>query len=203
MTQEVDLKQMERRAWAAYFDDGLTDLYSGFMLLGLGLAILTDHIWWLALMLVGTAVLWARKRITYSRMGHVRYSPQREARTKRARTAAGIAIAATLLLGVVLFALMWTNSLPQWLEAWLADYLLATLAVIVGAIMALGAYLMGVARFYAYAALVFVAFVAGHLLSTSAGLPVTIAAGLIVLCGLGVLFRFLRTYPKPGSGGLS
>lgn len=200
MTQEVDLEQLERKAWTAYFDDGLTDLYSGFILLGLGLAILTDHVWWLALMLVGTAVLWARKRVTYSRMGHVRYSPQREAKTNRSRAAAGIAIAVAVLLGVVLFALMWTKGLPQWLEPWLSDYLLVALAVFTGAILALAAYLMRVARFYAYAALVFAAFVAGQFLSAPAGLPMTIAAGLVVLCGLAVLSRFLRRYPKPNSG---
>ena len=197
MTQDVDLKQIERKAWSSYFHDGLTDLYGGFILLGLGLAMLTDQIWWLALMLVGTAALWARKRITYSRMGYVRFSPQREARTKRSRIAAGIAVAGTMLLGVILFALLWTNGLPQWLDAWLADYFLVAFAVMVGAIIALGAYLAGVARFYAYAVLVFAAFAVSQWLNTPDGLPVTIAAGLIVLCGLAVLIRFLRKYPRP------
>jgi hypothetical protein len=201
MTQDADLKQIERRAYVSYFQDGLTDLYGGFILLGLGLAMLTDQMWWLALMLVGTAVLWARKRITFSRMGYARFSPQREARTKRSRIAAGIAVAGTLLLGVILFALLWTNGLPQWLEAWLADYFLVAFAVMVGTIIALSAYLLGVARFYAYAVLVFAAFVAAQLFDISPGLPVTIAAGVIVLCGLAVLVRFLRKYPKPGNGG--
>ena len=197
MTQDADLKHIERKAWASYFHDGLTDLYGGFILLGLGLSMLTGQIWWLALMLVGTAALWARKRITYSRMGYVRFSPQREARTKRSRIAAGIAVAGTMLLGVILFALLWTNGLPQWLDAWLADYFLVAFAVMVGAIIALGAYLAGVARFYAYAVLVFAAFAVSQWLNTPDGLPVTIAAGLIVLCGLAVLIRFLRKYPRP------
>jgi hypothetical protein len=197
MTQDVDLKQMERKAWTAYFHDGLTDLYGGFILLGFGLSMLTGQIWWIALMLVGTALLWARKRITYPRMGHVRFSPQRQARTKRSRLLAGIAIAGTFLLGAVLFALVWTGGLPQWLEAWLTDYLLVALAVLVGALIAIGAYLMRVARFYAYAVLVFAAFAVGQWLNTSAGLPVTIAAGVILLCGLVVLMRFVRKYPLP------
>lgn len=201
MTQEADLKQIERRAWSSYFQDGLTDLYGGFILLGLGLTMLTDQMWWLALMLVGTAVLWSRKRLTYPRMGYVKFSPQREARTKRARIAAGIAVAGTLLLGVILFTLLWTNGLPQWLEAWLADYFLVAFAVMVGAIIALGAYLLGVARFYAYAVLVFAAFIAAQLFDISPGLPVTIAAGIIVIYGLAILVRFLRKYPKPGDGG--
>ncbi|MFW6125805.1 MAG: hypothetical protein ACOC58_01745 [Chloroflexota bacterium] len=202
MTQDADLRQMERKAWTAYFHDGLTDIYGGFILLGLGLAMLTDHIWWIALMFIGTAVLWARKRITYPRICYVRFSPQREARTKRSRTAAGITVAATLLVGVTLFVLLWTTTLPQWLEAWLGHYYLIAFAVIVGAVIALGAYLLGVARFYIYAVLVFAAFVAGHLVDASAGLPVTIAAGLIVLCGLAVLIRFLRNNPSPVHGDL-
>ena len=197
MTQDADLKQIERRAYVSYFQDGLTDLYGGFILLGLGLAMLTDQMWWLALMVIGMAALWARKRITYPRMGYVRFSPQREARTKRSRIAAGIAVLATMLLGVILFALVATNGLPQWLDAWLADYFLVAFAVMVGAIIAVGAFMVGVARFYAYAVLVFAAFVAAQFFDTSAGLPVTITAGVIVLCGLAVLTRFLRKYPRP------
>jgi len=201
MSQNVNLKQIERKAWTSYFHDGLTDLYGGFILLGLGLSMLTDQVWWLALMLVGTAALWARKRITYPRMGYVRFSPQREATKKRSRLIAGIAIAGTLLLGFILFALVWTDGLPQWLDAWLKDYFLLAFAVMVAAIIALGAYLAGVARFYAYAVLVFAAFAVSQWLNTPAGLPVTIAAGLIVLCGLVVLIRFLRKYPPPPKEG--
>jgi hypothetical protein len=202
MKQDVDLKQIERKAWTAYFHDGLTDLYGGFILLGFGLSMLTGQISWMALMLVGTALLWARKRITYPRMGHVRFSPQREARSKRSRLLAGIAIAGTFLLGAILFVLVWTGGLPQWLEAWLTDYLLVALAVLVGALIAIGAYLMRVARFYAYAVLMFAAFAVGQWLNTSDGLPVTIAAGVILLCGLVVLMRFVRNCPKPSDGGL-
>ncbi len=201
MPQDVDLKQVERRAWTAYFHDGLTDLYGGFILLGLGLSMLTDQSWWLALMLVGTAAVWARKRITYPRMGHVRFSPQRQARTQRSRLIAGIAVGCTLLLGIVLFVLLSTKGLPQWLDAWLKDYFLVALAVMIGVIIALGAYLLGVARFYAYAVLVFAAFAVGQWLNTAPGLPVTIAAGVIVLCGLAILIHFLRKYPLPAPGG--
>ena len=201
MTQDVDLKQIERKAWTSYFHDGLTDLYGGFILLGLGLAMLTDQMWWLALMVIGMAALWARKRITYPRMGYVRFSPQREARTKRSRIIASMVLTATMLLGVILFALVSTNGLPQWLDAWLADYFLVAFAVMVGAIIAVGAFMVGVARFYAYAVLVFAAFVAAQFFDTSAGLPVTITAGVVVLCGLAILIRFLRKYPLPPQEG--
>ena len=197
MTQDVDLKQIERKAYTSYFHDGLWDIYGGFILLGLGLAMLTDQSWWLALMLLSMLALWARKRITYPRMGYVRFSPQREARTKRSRIIASMVLTATMLLGVILFALVSTNGLPQWLDAWLADYFLVAFAVMVGAIIAVGAFMVGVTRFYAYAVLVFAAFAAAQLFDTSAGLPVTIAAGVIVLCGLVVLIRFLRKYPLP------
>ncbi|MGB2800480.1 MAG: hypothetical protein WBC55_09855 [Dehalococcoidia bacterium] len=197
MTQDVDLKQIERKAWSSYFHDGLTDLYGGFILLGLGLAMLTDQSWWLALMLLSMLALWARKRVTYPRMGYVKFAPQREARTKRSRIIASMVLTSTMLLGVIVFALVSTNSLPQWLEAWLADYFLVAFAVMVGAIIAVGAFMVGVARFYAYAVLVLIAFAAGQWLNTSAGLPVTIAAGVILLSGLAVLIRFLRKYPRP------
>jgi hypothetical protein len=201
MSQDADLKQIERTAWTSYFHDGLWDVYGGFILLGFGLMMLTDRTWWLALMLVGMAALWARKRITFPRMGYVRFSPQRESTKKRSRFIAGIAIAGMLLLGVILFALVWTDGLPQWLEAWLADYFLVAFAVMVAAIIALGAYVLGVTRYYAYAVLVLAAFVVAYLLDTAVGLPVTIAAGLIVLCGLVVLIRFLRKYPLPKQEG--
>lgn len=200
MTQGADLKQIERKAWTAYFHDGLTDVYGGFMLLALGLAMLTGQMSWLALMVVGVAALWARKRITYPRMGYVKFSPERRARTKRSRLIAFVGLGATLLLGLALFALLSLDSLPQGLEAWLAHYFLVAFAVMLGVVLALAAYLLGVARFYAYAVLVFAAFAAGQWLDTSVGLPVTIAAGLILLCGLVLLVRFLRRYPRPAEG---
>lgn len=197
MTQDADLKEIEQKAWTSYFHDGLWDIYGGFILLALGVAMLTGQMLWLALMVIGMVPLWARKRLTYPRMGYAKFSPEREARTKRSRLIAFIGLGATLLIGFVLFALISLDSLPQWLEAWLADYFLVAFAVMVGAIVAFGAYLLRVARFYVYAVLVFAAFAAGQWLDTSAGLLVTIAAGLILLCGTAVLVRFLRRYPRP------
>ena len=201
MTNEIDLKKIERKAWTSYFHDGLWDIYGGFILLGLGLTMVTDQDWWLGVMILGMLPLWAKKRITYPRMGYVKFSPQREAKTKKSILTAGIVLSGTALLGVIMFLLVSTNSLPQWLDAWLADYFLVLFGAMIAAIVGLGAYVVGVTRYYAYAMLVLIAFAASQFFNTSAGLPVTIAAGVILLSGLVVLSRFLRKYPMPKEVG--
>ena len=201
MSQDINLKEIERKAWTSYFHDGLWDIYGGFLLLGLGLTMVTDQDWWLGVMILGMLPLWAKKRITYPRMGYVKFSPQRQAKTKKSKLVAGIVLSGTALLGMIMFLLVSTNSLPQWLDAWLADYFLVAFGAMLAAIVGIGAYMVGVTRYYAYAVLVLLAFATGQLLNTSAGLPVTIAAGVMLLCGLVLVIRFIRKYPLPAKEG--
>lgn len=69
MSQNINLKELERKAWTSYFQDGLWDMYLGLQLLAWGLAPLLEEIvplsdWWVAvlaapLMLVYLTEAWS------------------------------------------------------------------------------------------------------------------------------------------------
>ena len=42
MSNNIDLKEVERKIFTSYFHDGMWDLYGGLVLLGFGLTMLTD-----------------------------------------------------------------------------------------------------------------------------------------------------------------
>ena len=199
MVAEINLKEIERKAWTSYFQDGLWDIYGGFLLLGFGLMMITDQLYtFLICITLGMVALFARKRIISSHIGYVKFSPSRQARTRRSRIiaiASGICI---LLLGLALLILVSTNNVPLWLDTLLHGYFLILFGVMLAILVSLAAYMIGVKRYYIYAALVFIAYSIAEFLSVHhGGLPVVIAGGVILLVGLVVLIRFLRKYPKP------
>jgi hypothetical protein len=85
----------------------------------------------------------------------------------------------------------------------LSGFSLGVLGLGVAVGVGLLAYLLNAARFYAYAALVFIAFAGGEILSASIAafdafaFSVILAGALILFSGLAILVRFLRKYPIP------
>lgn len=88
--------RIERRAWAANFQDGLWDVFLGLLLLALGVYALLSDVGFVSdpvrfLIFVGLEAvaivlpLVVRKYVTEPRLGRVRYSPARRVRVSNAR----------------------------------------------------------------------------------------------------------------------
>jgi hypothetical protein len=198
MSTAVDLKKIEQKIFTSYFHDGLWDIYGGMILAGFGLTMLTGQIMALiGLVTVAVVILMFRKRLVIPRMGSVTFSAERVARTKRSRAIAMTVLTLTFLLGLVLFALFSLDEVPPWLRSWMADYFLAAFGGILALMVSAAAYMVGIARYQAYAGLVLLAFILANFLDVHPGLPVTIAGGIILLCGAYLFIRFLRKYPLP------
>lgn len=200
MNNDVNLKEIERKAFTSYFHDGMWDLYGGLILLGFGFTMLTG--WdYLMLPVVVTAMvpLLIRKRIVTPRLGTVKFSPERQARTKKAMLAAVITGTFTALLGMVFFVLSSTDTMPQWLEIWMHDYFLAFFGGMIAVLITTAAFLVRVKRFYVYATLVFIAFFLASMLRSEDMeiIPIIVVGGLILLSGIVILIRFLRHNPLP------
>ena len=188
--QNLDLKQIERRAWTSYFEDGLWDIFFGLMMLTMGIRALTDNVWFTFGMGGAVLVMAGGKRvITVPRMGLVNFSPARKARQQKVRVVIGVSALAglvSLLLGLL------TGLAPSGVAAALIVGLLVSL------VFALIAYFMEFGRLYVHGLVFATGFVLWELLGTPIGpVALCISGSAAVLTGAVVLIRFLRKYPKP------
>ena len=200
MANNIDLKDLERKAFSSYFHDGMWDLYGGLILLGFGLSVITEQMFVMIICVILAMVpLLIRKQIVIPRLGAVRFSPQRQAKTRRAKVIAVTIGCVTLLLGVVMAGLFSSNVMPSWFDIWISDYFLIFFGGMIAVIVAIGAFIVGVKRFYIYSLLTFAAFYLANFLrgDDMEGIPIATAGGLVLLSGIGILTRFLTTNPLP------
>ena len=197
MTQRIDLKELERRAYLSYHEDGLLDILIGLGALFIGCVILTDMAWMGGVLPALYVPIYAaaKKSITIPRMGYVRFSPQRSRTPMLIILGVGIALFLCFLLGAVAFAVY--DVIPPAFSAWLREYHMLVLGAIAAVSFGGVALLTGLRRLYAYAVLTILLFAGGHLLDAPAWLQVFTLGVLILLVGLVVLIRFLRRYPIP------
>ena len=191
MVRDVSLKEIQRKVYMSFFQDGLWDILLGLFMLGWGLAILTDLAFLPGVTFIGLyfAVWGVKKRLTYPRIGYARFSA-----TSRRRITAKFAIGgvAVLLVGVMVAVLWGIGARPQWL----ADYFPLIFNGMLAAIVCFIAYWARVNRFYLYAALVFLGAVFHLWLGVRWEFGFIGAGGIIVLIGLVILITFLRKYPR-------
>jgi hypothetical protein len=191
MVEDISLKEIQRKVYMTFFQDGLWDIFLGLFILGWGLAILTDLAYLPGVTFIGLyfATWGVKKRITYPRIGYARFS---ETSRRRITTRFIILGVAVLLVGVMVAVLWGTRTRPQWL----ADYFPLIFNGILAAIVCFVAYWARVNRFYGYAVLIFLGAVFHLWLGVRWEFGFIGAGGIILLIGLGVLIIFLRKYPK-------
>jgi hypothetical protein len=216
MSQTIDLKELERKAFRSTFEDGLWDIFLGLLLLNMGVGVLLGGADDMSLtFLLGSMVglsafaglvllgFWAGKKfITTPRMGLVRFGQQRKAKMKNFRAVLFVSV----LVGAIMAVLGWAaagGGLPQWMsEIPIPLYVWPVQTIVV---FGLGAYFLDVTRFYAYGVLYGLPLPLGVLLVRSTDLSGTgsmaitfgVAAGVMVLIGVVLFIRFVRLYPLP------
>jgi hypothetical protein len=217
MTTDMDLKELERKAFRSTFQDGLWDIFLGLLLLNMGGGTLLggsemSPLWsMVALTLFAGAVLllfWAGKKfITAPRIGTAKFGAQRKGKLKKVR----LVLYVSVLLGA-LMALWGVGSAVAGVPYIIARlplpaYVWAAQCVVV---FSLAAYFMDVTRFYLYGVLYAVPFPLGIMvaqntsLSGSASMALTFGAAgaTMVLVGIALFVRFLRAYPKTAQVGI-
>ena len=221
MSEKIDLKELERRAFRSTFQDGLWDIFLGLLLLNIGIGTIVGgmleeaemSLTWIVLMIVPLPFLvliafWAGKKfITAPRIGLVKFGPQRKAKMRNLR--------AVLFVSVLLLVIMvfwgWAamgNGLPQWMRGIPLPLYVWPVQTIV--VFGLAAYFLDVPRFYAYGVLYGLPLPVGMLLVkntdvTALGSVVItygVPVGVMVLIGMILFVRFLRQYPAPAEGSI-
>ncbi len=191
MVADVNLREVQRKVYMSFFQDGVWDIFLGFFVLGWGLSILTEGTYLPGALFVALYFsIWGIKRwLTYPRIGYVRFSA-----TSRRRITARFFVLGTVVLSLgAISAVVWgIGARPQWL----VDYFPLIFNGMLAAIVCLAAYWVGVNRFYLHAALIFLGAVFHQWLGIQWEFGFIGAGGIIVLIGLGILISFLRKYPK-------
>ena len=197
MSQNTHLKEIERKA-NLYHGDGLLDIAIGLGILILTVAMILDQTAftgvWIVLLL--PALRSVKKSLTVPRLRYTDFRPAPNAQWKVKLvivTVAGV-VALLFTLGLVVFT---RNETIPALTAWIREYGLVVVGVLLAGLLSLIAWATGAKRVYAYAALAVIAFASGHWFNLEFPVYLTVLGTVIVLSGMVVLVQFIRKYPIP------
>jgi hypothetical protein len=196
MSYELDMKEIERKTYMSYSEDGLVDIAIGFAILFWGVLLVIEPSGLIALIGPLAFAIWylGKRFITIPRIGRIQPSQKME-RKMRTLTIFLLVLGLIALGGILIGRIIG--------YAFSSGYSLGILGLVIAAGVSLLAYLLNAARLYAYAVLLFIAFAGGEILSASIttfdafAFSVILAGALILVSGLVVLVRFVRKYPLP------
>ena len=203
MVENINLKELEKKAYKSTFQDGLWDLYFGLLFLGIGISPLLKQLglpkpwYYFAIPIPAFLVLWAGKKyITIPRIGMVKFGARRESNKKKMRIILAIVLAVTAIVLLLTIA----RIIPQLENSYAGPIGIAVFFMIVFWVMA---YYMDFSRLYYIAVLFAVSIPLAEILYDYVGTPLDglIAFGssgtIISIIGSIFLRRFLKKYPKP------
>ena len=206
MSTKINLKELERKAWTSYFQDGLWDIYLGLLLLAMAVwALLSDvgfsESWGMAIyigleVLAILVLLAGKKMITVPRMGRVKFGPRRKAKLNWVRVVLFISI--LVGAGVFVAGLAVRSDRPEWLNA--SFFLPAAWVVNAIVVFSLGAYFLDFSRLYLIGVMYALAVPLDIVFRKLADIDLSfiafgVPAMVILITGLGVFIRFLHDYP--------
>jgi hypothetical protein len=202
MSQKISLKDAERKAFTAIFQDGLWDILIGCFLLqfsiGPFLSPMLGDFWSSVVFLPFYAlaylvIWWVKKHVVAPRVGVVKFGQWRVTRMVRFNVIVFLALTFALVLGVLSFVQF--DSIPGWVHA-------ARFSLIFLIAFCVAAYFLDFTRLYIYGVLIALSPLIGEMLyvylnASHHGFPITfgITAGLIILTGVVLFVRFLKDHP--------
>jgi hypothetical protein len=214
MSTQLDLKEIERKAFRSTYEDGLWDIYFGLIVICMSIFIYrpasgyspTNIILALLAMSVAYSLFWAAKKyITVPRMGQVRFGDIR----KKKKTTMTVFLSFVVLVQLILLGLTTLGWLDPEVSARVNGFLksrdlmdltvalIGSLIVVSG--MTLTAYFSDFPRGYFIAAMMALAVFLMIYLNQPA-YPILIGT-LMIIPGTVLFFRFLKKYPLPGEAG--
>jgi len=204
MTKKTSLREIEKKTYMSYNQDGLLDIFVGvyILLFGIGILLLTmtDFSTWFVIPAIFTAIMipvWisAKKRITMPRIGYVKFGTR--GANKMMAIFLGLMVAG---LGVFMVFGLGASMGEGWALT-LRDFFISNSMILIGigavTISSLFAYTMGLKRLYGYGLLTFVLFFTGYFVAIPFEYFLVTIGLVIVISGFVLLMRFIRKYPLP------
>jgi hypothetical protein len=184
MAEKINLKELERKAWTTYFEDGFWDLFFGMMFLTAGIRSLTDNVLFTLGIFVALVVFFiGKKTITIPRIGKVKFGHTR--RDRQLKVFAMIIVSLIAIMALLL--------LPQLGIALTNIPTSPIMAIWIALFFAMLAYLIDFKRLYAYGLMFATSEVIWGVYGEPLGPISNIIFGIIVVTiGLTIFSRFLR-----------
>jgi hypothetical protein len=191
----MDLKTLERKAYTAYHQDGIVDIFLGFVIVTFALMLLSPILQMTIPLIGGISVVWilsftgAKRSITVPRIGYVEFKAHRRYRVM-------FLAVFLLILNIILFAIFASDLLTNELINLINQYGLFIVAVVIGCIFVLFGWVVQISRLYGYGGVTFIAFTMAQVFPMHLTLPVLVLGLTITITGFMLLHRFLQKYPK-------
>jgi hypothetical protein len=204
VTQKLDLKELERKVFASYHQDGLIDIFACIYIIGFSIGILLDYLWdfSLGVLLPGILVvlvvpLWikAKRKITMPRIGYVNFGT-------RGKTKITVIFAGILVLGTAFFFAFALYIESSWLQFIIEN---GMIEVGIGALLvsSLFGYATGVKRLYVYGMIALTLFTVGYFFEIFFAYIIFVLGLVVLSVGIALLIVFVRKYPAKGDQALA
>ncbi|PNX46399.1 MAG: hypothetical protein BV456_12310 [Thermoplasmata archaeon M8B2D] len=203
MNEKMDLKKFEKKAWVTFFQDGMWDIFLGFILLSFGIIPFLEEIgvpellnYLLFFGLPYLILYMGKKFITVPRIGHVKFGVKREKKKKKT----AIVLIFSVIFGFVVLLLTITNAIPFIADIHTGAVLFSVNAIIVLSLMA---YFLDFNRLYLYgwffAASIALIELSRPAIGTTYDNIIGFGSfGIIMIIIVSIyLIRFLQKYPLP------
>ncbi len=204
MTEKIDLKKIEKKAWKSYHQDGLWDIFLGLILLNFGIAPLLEEITgttyllsYIIILVVAFIIFYSGKKyITTPKLGRVGFGTERKSKTKKT----SIVLTISVVLGLIVFIIAATNTLPIIGTIHFGAIVFGINAIIVFSLMA---YYLDFNRLYLYGWFFGASIALSEISYNYVGytydniIGFGLFAGIMIIIGLAYLIRFMQKYPNP------
>lgn len=205
MAEIPNIKEIQRKAYTSYHQDGLIDLFASIYVITFAAGILMDFLWDFSFgvilpgfILVLTIPLWiaAKRKITVPRIGYVNFG----GKGKNNLTAILVGLTVLGIAFLFIFAMIRVGTAP--LATIIIEYGMIFTALGSLTVCSLFGYAMGLKRMYAYGILAFAFFTVGYFIGVFFAYVILGLGIVVIFSAVSLLVRFVRKYPIKGDGSL-
>jgi hypothetical protein len=193
--ENIDLKDIERKAYLTYHKDGILDIY-----LGMGIMVVAT-VFFFEVFVTSTGIIaifpilyaGSKKQFTIPRLGYVKFSQSKAGRARNSMTLALLLGSMSAVAGLFTFYSVISTGY-SFIEPLIANWKI-TIAVILLVVFSLFGYVSDLRRMYYYGLLSLIVFVSGIFLPVPGYMLILLVGGIISINGMTLLYRFTQEYP--------
>jgi hypothetical protein len=193
--ENMDLKEIERRAYLTYHKDGILDIYLGMGIMTIASVFLFEFFTSITGVIVLLPILYAasKKQYTIPRLGYVKFSSSTQGRARNSFTLALLLGSMSAVAGLFAFYSV-TSGGYNWIIPLIANWKIVIAAILL-VVFSLFGYVSDLRRMYFYGLLSSVVFVSGIFLPIPGYVLILAVGGIISINGMVQLYKFIQEYP--------
>ena len=196
MSDLINLREIERRAYISYHGDGLADILVGLCLFIASLYAYVEMVYLAGSMIAVMVPMYMimKKKYTFPRLGQVTFSKSRKGRSKNTYLFLIGMNVVFLLLGILFWNAFSGDTQTQWMHLMIENYALV-FGVVGAALWVVVGYITELTRFNRYAAATFVVLGSANFIPTPFIAHMVLLSFIVTVLGILQFQSFKRKYP--------